>query len=335
MITVSERDAVFDDIDGQRKVFCCHGCSGIYRLIHSEGLDEFYAKRREWIPGPAVGTAVDVPAFLDGLRPVGREMETEVIIDGIRCASCVWLNEKILLRTKGISYANVNYATHRAKIRWDPGVIGIGAILRRIKSIGYSPKPFLLKSWEDEQKRQTRDLLIRFCTASFFSMQLMLVSIALYAGYFQGIDERIKFIFHLISFVLTTPVLLYSGWPIMKGSLRGLKNLTFNMDVLIAAGSVSAYGYSIYQMMTGGEVYFDTAAMIVTLILLGRYIEAGARGKASETVSRLMQLSPMEARKLKAALDQTGSNDRFHHAARLMVPVASLRPGDLLEVIPG
>ncbi len=335
MLEVPERDAVYDEIKGQRKVFCCHGCNGIYRLIRNEGLEEFYLKRREWVPGPAEDKAVDISAFLDGMRSTGSEVETDMILDGIRCASCVWLNEKILLRTKGISYANVNYATHRAKIRWDPGEIDIAAIISRIRSIGYTPKPFLPKAWEDEQKRQASDLLIRFGTASFFSMQLMLFSIALYAGYFQGIDQRIKFIFHVISFVLTTPVLFYAGWPIIKGSFRGLKNLTFNMDVLIAAGSLSAYFYSIQQIVSGGEVYFDTAAMIITLILLGRYIEAGAKRRASETISRLMQLSPREARKLEMSPDQTVSNDRLHLAARKMVLVSSLRPGDLLEVVPG
>jgi Cu2+-exporting ATPase len=146
-------------------------------------------------------------------------------------------------------------------------------------------------------------------------MQLMLFSIALYAGYFQGIDEKLKSIFHVISFALTTPVLFYSGWPIIKGSLRGIKNLTFNMDVLIATGAVSAYGYSVFQMLTGGEVYFDTAAMIITLILLGRYIEAGARRRASETIIRLMQLGPGEARKLITLPDSIGQghpiNDEF------------------------
>jgi len=335
MLEVPERDAVYDEINGQRKVFCCHGCNGIYRLIRNEGLEDFYSKRRNWTPGPAEDRAVDISAFLDGLRPAGSEMETDIILDGIRCASCVWLNEKILLATKGISYANVNYATHRAKIRWNPGKIDIGAIISRIKSIGYTPKPFLPKAWEDEQKRQARDLLIRFGTASFFSMQLMLFSIALYAGYFQGIDERIKLIFHMISLALTTPVLFYAGWPIIKGSFRSLKNLTFNMDVLVAAGSLSAYLYSIEQIMTGGEVYFDTAAMIITLILLGRYIEAGAKRKASETISRLMQLNPREARKLNVSSDQAVSDDRLHLAVRQMVPVSSLRPGDLLEVVPG
>ncbi len=336
LLEVSERNAVHDEINGQQKVFCCHGCNGIYRLIRNEGLGEFYAKRKDWKPGPAEDNPLDVSAFLANLRPAGNEIETDVIIDGIRCASCVWLNEKILLRTKGITFARVNYATHRAKVRWNPREIDIGAILTRVKSIGYIPKPFLPTAWEDEQKRQSRDLLLRFGTAAFFSMQLMLFSIALYAGYFQGIDEKTKFIFHVISFVLTTPVLFYSGWPIIRGAVRGLMNLAFNMDVLIAAGALSAYGYSIRQMTVNGEVYFDTAAMIITLILLGRYIEAGAKNKASEAIGRLMQLSPKEARKvLIAAADQTEAVDHVHLAERQMAPVSSLRPGDLIEVIPG
>jgi Cu2+-exporting ATPase len=335
MLEVSERDAVYDTINGLKKVFCCHGCNGIYRLIRNEGLDEFYVKRREWTPGPAEDRSVDVAAFSDGLRPAGDQIETDIIIDGIRCASCIWLNEKILLRTRGISYANVNYATHRAKIRWDPADIDIQSILARIKSIGYTPKPFLKGTWEADQKKQSRDLLLRFGTAVFFSMQLMLFSVALYAGYFQGIDEKIKYVFHAISFILTTPVLFYSGWPIIRGSLRGLKNRTFNMDVLIAAGALSAYGYSIQQMIVNGEVYFDTAAMIITLILLGRYIEAGAKGRASETIGRLMQLSPKEARKLATPADQPVMDGTLHAALRQMVPVSSLRAGDLVEVVPG
>jgi Cu2+-exporting ATPase len=335
LLEVPERNAVYDTINGVQKVFCCHGCNGIYRIIRNEGLGDFYARRREWTPGPAEDQSVDVSAFSEGLRPAGDQIETDVIIDGIRCASCVWLNEKILLRTRGITYAKVNYATHRARIRWNPAEIDIKAVLDRIRSIGYTPKPFLPKAWEDEQKKQARDLLLRFGTAAFFSMQLMLFSVALYAGYFQGIEGRIKHLFHLISFALTTPVLFYSGWPIIRGSLRSLKNLTFNMDVLIAAGALSAYGYSIQQMIVNGEVYFDTAAMIITLILLGRYIEAGAKGKASETIGRLLQLSPKEARKLAIAADQPGMDGQMHVAPRQMVPVSSLRAGDRVEVVPG
>ncbi len=335
LLEVSERNAIHEEVDGQPKVFCCHGCSGIYQLIHSEGLDDFYAKRRAWTPGPADKKTVDLAAFLDGLRPAGTEIETDIILDGIRCASCVWLNEKILARTDGISYARVNYATHRAKIRWNPDKTDIGAIIKRIASIGYTPKPFFAGQFEKEQQRETRDLLLRFGTAAFFSMQLMLFSVALYAGYFQGIDEKLRTIFHVLSLLLTTPVLFYSGWPIIKGAFRGMRNLTFNMDVLIAAGALSAYGYSIYQMAAGGEVYFDTAAMIITLILLGRYIESGAKGKASETISKLMQLTPKTARKLDTLQKQQEAVAWTHLALRQMAPLSSLQPGDFIEVIPG
>jgi len=335
MLTVSDREAVYDDINGDRKVFCCHGCGAIYRLIRGEGLEAFYAKRRGWSPGPSEQKPVDVSAFLDNLRPTGRELETDFYLDGLRCASCVWLNERILLRTEGVSLARVNYATHRTRIRFDPEKTDLGAIIARIRSIGYDPKPFQSTSHEEEQNQQTRDLLLRFVAAAFFSMQLMLFSLALYAGYFQGIDSRTKFIFQLTSFSLTTPVLFYSGWPLIKGALGGLRNRVFNMDVLIVVGAMSAYGYSVRQMFSGGEVYFDTVAMIILLILLGRYIEAGARRKASETIGRLMQLGPREARKLEVPQEQSVTTDQVRRSVRSMVPISSIVPEDYLEVAPG
>lgn len=318
------REAVTAEFDGTRKVFCCNGCKGIYRLIFQEGLTSFYERRQSWSPGPSEGEKIDPSAFVPGLRQAGGEIELDLIIDGIRCASCVWLNEKILRKTKGVASARVNYATHRARVRWRPEETDLAEILRRIASFGYSPKPYEPKLQEEEIRRMSRDLLIRFGTAAFFSSQLMLYSIALYAGYFQGMDQEMMDLFHIISLVLTTPVLFYSGWPFLKGAVRGLRHLTFNMDVLITAGSVSAYVYSVHQMLGGREVYFDTAAMIVTLILLGRYIEVTAKGRASETISRLLSLSPREAR----LVDRDSSERR-------MTPIRAIGKGDLIEVIPG
>ena len=93
-------------------------------------------------------------------------------------------------------------------------------------------------------------------------------------------------------------MIFYSGWPFLTGAVRGLRNATLNMDFLIAAGAGAAYLYSIYQMAVGGEVYFDTAVMIITLILLGRYIESGAKRRASEAIIQILSLAPVEARKL-------------------------------------
>lgn len=335
LLEVSDDEIILNEINGQRKAFCCNGCKGIYCLINEEGLGEFYDKRNSWIPGPAEDKPVDVSLFSENIRQSDNEAETDIILYGIRCASCVWLNEKILLGTQGVKYASVNYATHKARVRWDPEETGLDKILMRIKSIGYTPKPFIAKAYEKEMEDRQKDLLMRFGTAAFFSMQLMLYSMALYAGYFQGIDEETKNIFHFISLLLTTPVIFYSGWSFINGAVRGLRHLNFNMDLLIATGSGSAYFYSIYQMFSGGKVYFDTAAMIVTLILLGRYIEAGAKGKASQTITRLLSLSPKEARMVQGAVTSGGDPPRQGVRSRAMISISSVKTEDLIEVIPG
>ncbi len=327
LVAFPERDAVYGEIKGVKKVFCCHGCQGVYRLINNEGLDAFYRRRQAWTPGPVSPVLPDPAAFAANVRTIGEEQETDLVLDGIRCASCVWLNEKILTRTPGVTFAQVNYATHRARVRWDPARIGIGAILDRIASIGYTPKPFVATAFEEQQRKESRDLLIRFGTAGFLASQLMLFSIALYAGYFQGMDVRSKMLFDVLSLAVATPVIFYAGWPFLAGAARGMRHFTFNMDFLIAAGAGSAYLYSIYQMAIGGAVYFDTAVMIVTLILLGRLIESGAKRKASEVIARLVSLAPAEARVVVPG-EALG-------AERRMTAIAAIQVGDLVETIPG
>lgn len=331
LLEFPEQEAVYDEIGGRKKVFCCKGCNGIYLLIHDEGLDAFY-ERRKWddagISAALLKKDMDIKPFDGHVRDSGDEKEIDLYIDGIRCASCVWLNEKILGRTKGISYARVNYATHRARIRWAPGVIDLGTILRRVLSIGYIPKPYSESERFRAQRTEARDLLVRFGTAGFLSSQLMIYSIALYAGYFQGIDSGTKLILEVIAMLLTVPVIFYSGMPFIRSMLSGLGHLHFTMDSLIILGAGSAFIYSVYEIFSGGEVYFDTSAMIITLILLGRYIEITAKGRASETVERLSELAPKTAG-LVIRDPESGA------VVRESVPVSSLKKGDLLEVKPG
>jgi Cu2+-exporting ATPase len=327
-LEVAEAKAVFDEIDGQRKVFCCNGCRGVFRFIKNEGLSDFYDRRESsWTAGPPDERPIEFSAFSDSIRPAGDEMEIDVVIDGIRCASCIWLIEKLMLRTHGVNYARVNYATHKAKLRWDPGRTDVINVLTRIKSLGYSPKPSIPGAHEEEIKAQQRDLLVRFGTAAFFSMQLMLYSVALYAGYFQGIGADTRLIFQFISLALATPILFYSGVPFIRGSVRGIKNLSFNMDTLIVIGAGAAYFYSIYQIFSGGEVYFDTSAMIITLILLGRYIETGAKGRSSEVITRLLSLNPKEAIVVRVQEPGVRSYEP--------VPVEAILAGAHVQIKPG
>ncbi len=337
LLSFPEREAIHDEIGGKTLTFCCNGCRGIYRLIHDEGLEGFYDKR-DWndgAAGPLLANTPD-PGLFDALvrevppvADVPPLKEIEIYVGNIRCASCIWLNEKILNRTDGVVHARLNYATHMARIRWNPETTRLGTILARIASIGYLPKPYTESERYKAQSAEAKDLLVRFGTAAFLSSNLMIYSIALYAGYFQGLDKNIKHLLEIISLVLATPVLFYSGMPFIRSTFRGLRSLHFTMDSLITIGSGSAFIYSVYCLFTGGEVYFDTSAMIITLILLGRYIEAIAKGKASMTIQMLSELVPREARKVRSGSQSGGDPDSE------MVPIASVQKGDCLLVKPG
>ncbi|MGE5173574.1 MAG: heavy metal translocating P-type ATPase [Betaproteobacteria bacterium] len=333
LLPVTEREAVYEDSPAGRKVFCCQACRAICRMIIEEGLSDFYRKR-EWssfgIPESLRSKTEQDTGFplteqdtwSTFVRGEGTVKEADLMIDGIRCPSCVWLNEKVLERTDGVISARVNFATHRALVRWDSTRTNLARILSRLSSIGYLARPHTPSGQETLLQRQNKDLLIRLGTGFFFSMQLMLVSFGLYAGFFHGIDARTKRWLEFAAFAACTPVLFYSGWPFLQSAVRGIRNRIANMDVLVSLGALAAYLLSIYHMTAGREVYFDTSAMIITLVLLGRYLENMAKRSASQAVSRLLASQPKEARVIR-------------NSERVMVPVEDVRRNDVIEVRPG
>ena len=328
--------------------FCCRGCHGAYLLISGAGLADFY-RRRDW-PEPGLAARAFQDAYSDAYlsrfvypatlpRPLPSSIplpawervrergETgtsaiDIIIDGIRCASCVWLNERIIGRIGGVREVRVNHATGRARVVFDPDAVTPAAIFSRIGEIGYGPRPYTSSAAKEGARLEQRDLLYRFGTAIFLTMQLMAYSFALYAGYFQGIDLGIKRCLQLFSLLVTTPVVFYCGWPFLTGAWRGLANRAPNMELLVAIGALSSYGYSVYASLAGGEVYFETAAMIVTLILAGRLLENAARRRAAGGVERLLGLCSGQAR-------------RFRGETLEMVDPAELRAGEMILVGPG
>jgi P-type Cu2+ transporter len=305
--------------------FCCRGCHGAYLLIAGAGLDDFY-RRRDWrepgIPADTFQSAFTEPYLSRYVHASGDASAIDIIIEGIRCASCVWLNERIIGRLSGVREARVNYATGRARVVFDPMRVTPGAILSRIAEIGYRARPYTSSAAQEGARREQRDLLLRFGTAVFLTMQLMAYSFALYAGYFQGIAPEIKGYLQLFSFLVTTPVVFYCGWPFLAGAWRSLANLSPNMELLIAIGALSSFGYSVYASLAGGEVYFETAAMIVTLILAGRLLENAAKRRSAGGVEALLGLSAGEAR-------------RFSGDILVTVDVAELAAGEMILVGPG
>jgi Cu2+-exporting ATPase len=318
-----ESSAVRAVVDGRERYFCCHGCLGVYELIHGNSLDAFYEQRCDWQPGRPAFALVDAADFTADIVTDGRTGRIDLLLSGIRCASCVWLVEKVLGRLDGVVSARVNYATRRATVEWHLDEVGLDAILRALTGLGYVPRPGRRGAPVDAFAEEKQDLLLRFGTAGFFSMQLMLVITALYAGFFQGIASSYRITFQLISWALATPVVFYSGFPFIANAIRSARNRALNMDVLVALGSLSAYFYSIAMIFTGGEVFFDTSAMIVTFILLGRFLEAGSRLKAGSALAALFDLQPSEA----LLVDGSGNASP--------VPIEKIAPGDLIDILPG
>ncbi|HJV67486.1 MAG TPA: heavy metal translocating P-type ATPase [Geomonas sp.] len=314
--------------------FCCHGCHGAYLLITGAGLGDFYRRRTaspagdQWVPTPPGSPYADTGSHFSGdylsrfVHCKGEENAIDIIVDGIRCASCVWLLEKMIARLAGVRDVRVNYATGRAHVVYEPALASASAIFSTIATIGYTPRPYTPTAAAEAASQEQRDLLFRLGTAFFLTMQLMAYSFALYAGYLQGMGDRTKFYLQIFSLLVTTPVIFYCGRPFLAGAWRAVRNRASNMELLIAIGALSSYVYSVYALAAGGEVYFETAAMIVTLILAGRVLENGAKRSACSGVERLLGLCPLSAHRIREEVVET-------------VDPAELRPGDLVLVAPG
>jgi Cu2+-exporting ATPase len=325
-LPIPQRDLVVDEVDGKELHFCCHGCQGVYRVINGAGLGKFYQQRdwhQEGVPEGVFDTAFD-EALLAGHVVSHNETSAEIalIIEGIRCASCVWLLEKLIEKVQGVETIRVNYGTHRAQIRFNPKETAPKEIFTNIIRLGYLPHPYTSGAAQRAAAKEQRSLLIRFGTAAFLSMQVMGFSFALYGGYFHGIDPSIRETIQYFAAAVATPVVFYSGWPFFAGAWRSLRNKAPSMDLLITLGVTTAYSYSIYSMLTGGEVYFDTASMIITLILLGRLFEGSARNRSISGIDKLLRLAPESANLMAGEAIQ-------------VVASTSLKPGDLILVRPG
>jgi Cu2+-exporting ATPase len=287
-LTIPEGDLVFDELDGEELRFCCHGCQGVYRIINSAGLGNFY-RQRDWseegVPDGVFDTEFNESTLAAHVVTRSKNSaDISLIIEGIRCASCVWLLEKMLGKIQGIEAIKVNYGTHRAQIRFNPEATTPAVIFAAISRLGYLPHPHTSGAVQQAAAREQRSLLIRFGTAAFLSMQVMGFSFALYGGYFHGIDPAVRLTIQYFAAAVATPVVFYSGWPFLAGAWRSLKNKAPSMDLLITLGVMTAYCYSVYSLIVGGEVYFDTASMIITLILLGRLFEGSARSRSISSI---------------------------------------------------
>lgn len=314
--------------------FCCNGCKGAFQLIHASGLSDYYQLREASIQGcrPEEPEAIKVSHFVaydsavfqeQHVRQVGALRETSLLLHGIHCAACIWLNEAVMKSLSGVVAARVNFATQRALVRWNPEKTQLSDILLAIRRVGYRAEPYDPERVEGAHQRRNRDLLLRLGVAGFGAANNMLIAVALYAGHFQGMDPQFQGFFHWISGVIATPVFFYSGWPFFLGAWRSLRVGSLGMDVPIALGAIVTYASSMIAVIkTTENVYFDSVTVFLFILLAGRYLENAARRKSSAATERLLNLAPRTATVLR-------------EGAWCLLPMREVVIGDRLRVKPG
>lgn len=323
-------------IDGVNREMCCIGCTAVAQSIVDSGLTEYYRHRDALPESPREALPVELRelGLFDNLdfqqrfvrQGADGEKEADLLLEGITCAACVWLNERHVMGLPGVSLVHINYATRRARVRWDDQKIKLSEILGAIQAIGYQAYPYDAERSEQVAQRERRSALWRLFVAGFGMMQVMMYALPAYIAGDGDMAPDIDQLLRWASLLLTLPVVLYSAAPFFRRALRDLRLRRLGMDVPVALGVGTAFAASCWATYSRtGEVYFDSVAMFVFFLLCGRFLEMLARQRAIRGVEELGKVLPSFAERFP----------RYPGSATERVAVSVLAVDDHVRVKPG
>lgn len=317
---------------------CCAGCQAVAQTIIDAGLGDYYAHRtstnqkaeplpQDLLQQIALYDSDTLQQSFVHIEP-GDRREAALMLEGITCAACVWLIEQRLSRLPGVLSVDINYTSHRARVRWDNSRQRLSAILAAIDAVGYRAHPYDSARQEALQQKERKQAINRLWVAGLSMMQVMMYAVPIYVAQTGEIEPRFLWMLHWASFLLTLPVMLYSATPFYRGAWRDLKAHRVGMDTPVSIGILTAFLASSWALLhhIAQGVYFDSVSMFVFLLLGGRFLEGIARRKAGEALESLVKLIPAFAHRLP---DWPASRDSEE------VAVALLETGMLLQVRPG
>jgi len=328
-------------VGDQARAMCCEGCRAVAEAIVSNGLEAYYLNRDAMPESPRDWSTGARPAILDSLalydqaafqktfvRALGEhEQEAALVLEGITCAACVWLNEQHIARLPGVLAVEVNYTTRRARVRWDDRHIALSQILKAIAEIGYRAHPFDPARQEAVAQKERRAMLWRLAVSGLGMMQVMMYAYPTYVAGDGDLTPDVEVLLRWSSLVLTLPVILYACGPFFRNAWRDIRFRRVGMDTPVALGIGAAFVASVWATLTHhGHVYYDSINMFVFFLLGGRYLELLARQKALRATEELGRLAPAFADRLidAGAAVQTER-----------VLVSALQVGDRVLVKPG
>src|SRR5579863_5671577 len=266
--------------------------------------------------------ALDLSMFVER-REKGAARMT-LAVEGVACAGCIRKIESGLTKLPGVIDARLNFTQRRLAVDWREEEIDAARIITALQSIGYRAHPFAPEQAETEESAQAKWLLKCLAVAGFAAMNVMLLSVSIWAGNVSDMTPETRDLFHWLSALIALPAAAYAGQPFFRSALRALRARQLNMDVPISLGVTLALGLSLFETATHAtHAYFDSAIMLLFFLLCGRYLDLAMRHKTRLFAGNLASLKAEFAHRLDS------SGELFQ------IPAVALHPGDRILVRPG
>lgn len=309
--------------------FCCTGCETVFGLLQNSGLGQYYTfpeRRTERVSDSAASYAeFDHPAFQAlYVRPTDSGNSTiELYLEGIHCASCVWLVERVPLLISGVVRAELSVRRSLATIEWDARALALSEIAKVLSKLGYPCHPYRGVTRDSMRRKEDRAMLARIGVAGAIAINVMLAALALYSGERNGMDGSFEKYFRWISLLITVPSFVWPGRVFFAGAWSAWKTRSLHMDVPIAIALAAGLVRGAINTVTdSGPVYFDGLAILIFALLVGRFLQQRGQRMAADSAELLHALSPSSAR----IIDNGDTRD---------IPVAALLPGMTMSVRAG
>ena len=315
--------------DAERQ-FCCSGCETAWEILHSHGLDQYYRLPERRIAAVGSNTRsyeeFDHPTFqslhVRGLT--GGPSRVTLLLEGIHCASCVWLVERVPMLVPGVSRAELDVRRSLVTLDWDNTATPLSTVARTLATLGYPPHPFVGGARESLRQKEDRAALVRIGIAGAIAANVMLAALAQYTGAFEtGLDAAFERFFRWLSLGLVIPAMFGPGRLFFRGAWASIRARTLHLDLPIAlALGVGFTRGAINTVRGSGPVYLDGIAVLIFLLLVGRYLQQRWQRAATDASELLHSLTPNGCRVVEGEVVRE-------------VPAGAVTPGMLLDVRAG
>lgn len=316
--------------DDNAPQFCCTGCSIVYQAIRDNGLSRYYDLAASPAPAKLATSAYqefDDPTFhAHHVKPVRGGASVSLYVEDMRCAGCMWLVEATPQCLAGVRNVRVDFARAKADVEFDPSVISLSAIAQHLGRLGHPVHAFRALESDARRKREDRKMMVRMGVAGAAFGNLMLLAVALYAGVFADMASRDLTIFRWASMLVALPALSFAAAPFFAAGVSSLRSGRLHLDLPLAIGIAAGLIWGSINVLRGvGEIYFDSLAMLVFLLLVSRWLVGRQQRKALLASEVLSTLVPRTAHRL-ASLASTDAVD---------IPLEGIGKNDYLLVRPG